>query len=106
MATKQILLLILFGVHLVAFVGLYIKQRRASLFLPIAVFVLLCLTQIFWNSPVTLTLPGLGETPLGLALRYTAIAVAIPSIGLMARRIVLRIRERKAEALTPSAEDR
>lgn len=106
METRQLLLLILFGVHLVAFVVLLIKQRRPSLLLPISVFTLLCLTQIFWKSEITLALPLAGPTSLARALRVAAIVLAVPSIALMARRIVLRVQARKAEALTASSEER
>lgn len=106
METRQILLLILFGAHLVAFSVLLYKQRRPSLLLPISVFSLLVLTQLFWHSQVMLEIPGAGATPLPRAFRVAAIILAVPSIGLMARRIIVRVQARKAEALTASSEDR
>ena len=106
MATQQLLLFILFAVHWIAFVALLIKQRRPSLLLPIAVFTLLMLTQVYWTSEVILDLPLAGTVPLPRFLRVSAIVLAVPSIGLMVRRVIARIQERKTQALTPSSEDR
>jgi hypothetical protein len=92
MPLKHTLLAALFGVHWIAFVVLLVRTRRASLILPIAVFTLLVLVQLLWDSAVMLELGPLPHYSLRTVLRTLAIVLAVPSVGLMGRRIVLRRR--------------
>ncbi len=93
MDLRQILLIILFGIHWVAFVVLLWKRRAAYLLLPIAVFTLLVITQFLWQSELSVPLGPLGHPSLRGFLRTIAIVLAVPSIGLMVHRIVIRRRE-------------
>ena len=92
MPLKQTLLTALFSIHLVAFVVVLARSRRPSLLLPISVFTLLVLVQLLWNSTATVHFGPLPDYPLRSLLRVTAIVLAVPSIGLMVRRIVVKRR--------------
>jgi hypothetical protein len=98
MGTRQILLAVLFGVHWIAFVVLMIRQRRPALLLPIAVFTLLVLTQLLWASEAVVGLGPFGSPRLPVLLRVSAIVLAVPSIGMMVRRMAVRRREKTNEA--------
>jgi hypothetical protein len=104
MGLKQILLTVLFGVHWIAFAVLFMRTRRWSLLLPLSVFTLLILTQYLWTSEAMVGLGPLGSHPLPTTLRASAIILAVPSIALMARRIVAKRRSRQ-ELSTETASD-
>jgi hypothetical protein len=92
MGLRQTFLTVLFGLHWVGFLVLLIRDRRPALLLPLAVFTLLILTQVLWNSAVVLDLGALGHRSLPLVVRVSAAVLAVPSIGLLVRRIVLKRR--------------
>ncbi len=102
MGTRQILLTLLFGVHWVAFVILLVRRKQLSLLLPIAVFTLLVLTQVLWTSDVQVAFGPFGTSPLPKVLRLAAIILAVPSVGLMVRRILAR--RRSAAGVGPPGE--
>jgi len=94
MGLRQIVLTVIFGAHWLGFGVLLIRDKRPALLLPMAVFTLLILTQLYWDSPVVLRLGMLGPTSLPRLLRVAAIVLAVPSIAFMVRRIVLKRRAR------------
>jgi hypothetical protein len=87
MGTRQIFLLVLFGAHWLAFVALLWRRRTPSLLLPLGVFTLLILTQLFWANPAHVPLGPLGEPLLPQVLRASAVLLALASVGLMSRRL-------------------
>lgn len=100
MELRHVLLAVLFGIHWIAFVIVFLRSRRVSLLLPIAVFTLLVTVQFLAGSAVMLELGPLPATSLRTALRVTAIALAVPSIGMMVMRVLAR---RAARELAPEA---
>ena len=95
MGTRQWVLVLVFGLHWSIFVRLYLKQKRLTRMLPIGVFTLLILTQVFWNSAAEIAVGDYGPVPLRTAFRHSAWTLAVPSLILMFRKIVLRVRERR-----------
>ena len=93
MAPRQMALALLFGVHWVVFAWLFFRSRRVTLLLPMGVFTLLILTQLFWNSQVQISMGELGPIPLRSVLRVSAWVLAVPSLGVMLGRIHLRIKK-------------
>lgn len=100
MGLKQILLSALFGAHLIGFLWLYARDRTPSRLLPVGVFTLLVLAQVFWDSAVVLEFGAGRELPLRVGLRAGAWGLAVPSLGLMFRRIYFRSRARQAAGST------
>jgi hypothetical protein len=109
MGARQWFLVLVFGVHWLVFVRLYLRERRWTRLLPVGVFTLLILTQAFWDSPAEFYLWGEDPIPLRTALRHGAWTMAVPSVGLMIRRLVLRVRAGRtrlpAEALAETGSD-
>lgn len=93
MGPRQMALALLFGVHWVVFAWFFLRSRRVTLLLPLGVFTLLILTQLFWDSQVQLSFGELGPIPLRSVLRVSAWVLAVPSLGVMLGRIHLRIRK-------------
>jgi len=92
MGPRQVLLALLSGVHWAAFVVVFLRSRRATALLPVGVFTLLVLTQVLWNSGISIPLGSHGVVPLRVLLRGSAWVLAVPSLGLMFRRIYLRLK--------------
>lgn len=90
MPAGRLLLLLLFGVHWAAFVWLFVRRRSSSLLLPIAVFSLLIAVQLLKGGAVSVDVGPIAGYELATVLRATAIVLAVPSIGLMGRRMVAR----------------
>lgn len=90
MGLRHWLLIALFGVHWLVFVGLWLRRRDVSRLLPIGVFTLLILTQVFWNSPAELHFGDGDPILLRTAFRHGAWTLAVPSVGMMFRRLWLR----------------
>ncbi len=92
MAPRQMALALLFGVHWAVFAWVFFRSRRVTLLLPMGVFTLLILTQLFWDSQVQLSFGEVGPIPLRSVLRVSAWVLAVPSLGVMLGRIHLRIK--------------
>lgn len=100
MGPRQMALALLFGVHWAVFAWLFFRSRRVTLLLPMGVFTLLILTQLFWDSQVQLSFGEVGPIPLRSVLRISAWVLAVPSLGVMLGRIHLRIRRAMTTSLT------